>query len=257
MLKTFRYIIFLVTVSGIFACSGNSNKMFKNLNKEQTGIDFSNKLNYNDSLTVLDFEYLFNGAGVALLDVNKDGLTDVFFTGNMVSAKLYLNKGNLKFEDITEKAGLQTHGWCYGASVVDINQDGYPDIYVCKAGNRNTPADSMRNQFFINNGNNTFTESAKKMCLDDDGYDIQAAFFDYDHDGDPDMYLLRNSFVNYNRNTARAKQIDGGANSTDRLFRNNGDGTFTNVSKEAGITIEGFGLGVNICDINNDNWPDI
>jgi hypothetical protein len=93
--------------------------------------------------------------------------------------------------------------------------------------------------------------------LDDDGYDIQAAFFDYDHDGDPDMYLLRNSFVNYNRNTARAKQIDGGANSTDRLFRNNGDGTFTNVSKEAGITIEGFGLGVNICDINNDNWPDV
>ncbi|HKO80111.1 MAG TPA: VCBS repeat-containing protein, partial [Chitinophagaceae bacterium] len=231
--------------------------MFKSLDAAQTGINFSNKLNYNDSLTVLDFEYMFNGAGVALLDVNNDSLTDVLFTGNMVSAKLYLNKGNMKFEDITEQAGLQTHGWCYGASIVDINQDGYPDIYICRAGNRNTPADSMRNLFFINNGNNTFTESAKKMGLDDDGYDIQAPFFDYDQDGDLDMYLLRNSFVNYNRNTARAKQTDGGANSTDRLFRNNGDGTFTNVSKEAGITIEGFGLGVNICDINNDNWPDV
>lgn len=257
MLKTVSYLFSLVTVSVFFACSGKTGKMFKSLDTAQTGINFSNKLNYNDSLTVLDFEYMFNGAGVALLDVNKDGLPDVFFTGNMVSAKLYLNKGNMKFEDITEQAGLQTHGWCYGASVVDINQDGYPDIYICKAGNRNTPADSMRNLFFINNGNNTFTESAKKMGLDDDGYDIQAPFFDYDHDGDLDMYLLRNSFVNYNRNTARAKQTDGGANSTDRLFRNNGDGTFTNVSKEAGITIEGFGLGVNICDLNNDNWPDV
>ncbi|MCW3120276.1 MAG: hypothetical protein JWM28_4358 [Chitinophagaceae bacterium] len=256
-MKAVLYLISLVIVSVFLGCSGKTDKMFKSLDTARTGIGFSNKLNYNDSLTVLDFEYMFNGAGVALLDVNKDGLTDVFFTGNMVSAKLYLNKGNMKFEDITEQAGLQTHGWCYGASVVDINQDGYPDIYLCKAGNRNTPPDSMRNLFFINNGNNTFVESAKKMGLDDDGYDIQAAFFDYDHDGDPDMYLLRNSFVNYNRNTARAKQIDGGANSTDRLFRNNGDGSFTNVSKEAGITIEGFGLGVNICDINNDSWPDV
>lgn len=257
MLRLFRILIFLVILSGFFSCSDKNNKMFKILTPEQSGIHFANNLKYNDTLTVLDFEYMFNGAGVALLDVNKDGLLDVLFTGNMVSAKLYLNKGDMKFEDITEKAGLQTSGWCYGASVVDINQDGYPDIYICKAGNRKTPADSMHNLFFINNGNNTFAESAKKLGLDDDGYDIQAAFFDYDHDGDLDMYLLRNSFVNYNRNTARARQTDGMANSTDRLFRNNGDGSFTNVSKEAGITIEGFGLGVNVCDLNNDNWPDI
>ena len=264
-----RFILFSLVLLELSGCNTDSkNKLFKQLTANETGITFENKLNYTDSLTILDFEYLFNGAGVALLDVNKDGLLDVLFTGNMVSAKLYLNKGNMQFEDITAKAGLQTSGWCYGAAVVDINQDGYPDIYICKAGNRKTPADSMHNLFFINNGPSpsakgvgggevTFTESAKKMGLDDDGYDVQAAFFDYDHDGDLDMYLLRNSFVNYNRNTVRVKQTDGGAPSTDRLFRNNGNGTFTNVSAEAGINIEGFGLGVSICDINNDNWPDV
>ena len=159
-MRVVLYLICSLTLSVFLGCSGKTVKMFKSLDAIQTGIDFSNKLNYNDTLTVLDFEYMFNGAGVALLDVNKDGLTDILFTGNMVSAKLYLNKGNMKFEDITEQAGLHTHGWCYGASVVDINQDGYPDIYICKAGNRNTPADSMRNLFFINNGNNTFTEMA-------------------------------------------------------------------------------------------------
>jgi enediyne biosynthesis protein E4 len=336
--QAIRFLYFFLIVAGLYNCnSGNKPKLFKNLSKEETGIDFENKLNYNDSLTVLDFEYMFNGAGVALCDVNRDGLTDVLFTGNMVSCRLYLNKGNMKFEDITEKAGLKTEGWCYGASVVDINQDGFQDIYICKAGNRKTSPDSMRNLFFINNGFSksspqgddglgedsllstpwrgagsedsplstpwrgaggedsplstpwrgaggevTFTEKAAAMGLDDDGYDIQAAFLDYDHDGDLDMYLLRNSFVNYNRNTARLKEIDGGASSTDRLYRNDGispsspvgrgpgvrqlpspprgEGLgvrFTNVSKEAGITIEGFGLGVNICDINNDNWPDV
>ncbi len=277
----FLWVLFWVLmVAPSISCHSFSNeKMFKSLSKDKTGIDFENTLNYKDSLSVLDFEYMFNGAGVALLDVNKDGLTDVFFTGNYVSARLYLNKGNMKFEDITAKAGLETQGWCYGASVVDINQDGYPDIYISKAGSRGTPPEKMHNLFFINNGPSpspkgegrgevTFTESAAKMGLDDDGYDIHAAFLDYDHDGDLDMYLLRNSFVNYNRNTARMKQIDGGAPSTDKLFRNNGftpspegEGrgkvTFTDVSKEAGITIEGFGLGVNVCDLNNDNWPDV
>ena len=264
-----RFIFFCVVVVQMYGCNnGDKNKLFKKLPADKTGIYFENKLNYNDSLTILDFEYMFNGAGVALCDINKDGLTDILFTGNMVSAKLYLNKGNMQFEDITAKAGLQTSGWCYGASVVDINQDGFPDIYICKAGNRKTPADSMHNLFFINNRNGTFTESAKKMGLDDDGYDVQATFLDYDHDGDLDMYLLRNSFVNYNRNTVRAKELDGAATSTDKLYRNNGfsssslgegmgEVTFTNVSKEAGITIEGFGLGVTVCDINDDDWPDI
>jgi enediyne biosynthesis protein E4 len=248
---TVLFLFFFLT-----ACKKN-NKVFKKLSASTTGVGFENKLTYSDSLTVLDFEYMFNGAGVAACDINNDGLQDILFTGNMVSARLYLNKGNLKFEDITEKAGLTTEGWCYGVSVVDINQDGYPDFYICKSGNKNTPASKRHNLFFINNGNNTFTESAAKMGLDDDGFDVQAAFFDYDKDGDLDMYMLRNSFVNYNRNNARAVDTAGGTNSIARLYRNEGNLHFIDVSSAAGINLQGFGLGLAICDINKDNWPDV
>jgi hypothetical protein len=123
--------------------------VFKELSADKTGIDFVNQLTYNDSLTVLEFEYMFNGAGVALIDINNDGLQDIYFTGNMVSGKLYLNKGNMKFEDITQKAGVATSGWTYGVSVVDINQDGYKDIYICKGGNRKTPNSAMKNLFLL------------------------------------------------------------------------------------------------------------
>jgi len=254
-LKRIGPVLLLFT---ILSCN-KSKKLFQEVPVSKSGIQFNNKLTYSNSLTVLDFEYMFNGAGVAILDINNDGLQDIFFTANMVSAKLYLNKGNLQFEDITEKAGITTEGWCYGAAVVDINQDGYQDIYVCKSGNKFTPPGQRKNLFFINNGNNSFTESAAKMGLDDDGYDVQAAFFDYDKDGDLDMYLMRNSFVNYNRNNAREVKKDtlGTSSTTGRLFKNNGNLTFTDVSKEAGITVEGFGLGLSICDIDNDNWPDI
>ena len=203
----FKRITTFCLLVGLFSCN-NSNTLFLEVPAAKSGIQFNNKLTYSDSLTVLDFEYMFNGAGVALLDVNNDGLQDVFFTGNMVSARLYLNKGNLKFEDITESSGIKTVGWCYGPSVVDINQDGYLDIYVCKSGNKFTPPDQRKNLFFVNNGNNTFTESAAGMGLDDDGYDVQAAFLDYDKDGDLDMYLMRNAFVNYNRNNAREFKKD-------------------------------------------------
>jgi enediyne biosynthesis protein E4 len=240
------------------ACnSHSSDAVFSKVTSSFSGITFENKLTHSDSLSVLEFEYMFNGSGVALLDVNNDGLQDVMFGGNMVSSRLYLNKGNLKFEDITKKAGVETSGWVYGISVADINQDGFDDIYICKAGSRKTSPAEMKNLFFINNGNGTFTEKAASMGLDDDGYDIQAAFLDYDKDGDLDMYLLRNAFVNYNRNTARIKNIDGGAPSTDKLYRNDGNLHFTNVSSQAGILIEGFGLGATVCDLNNDNWPDL
>ena len=246
-----------VILFSVSACK-NHNTVFREVIPSESGVDFNNKLTYSDSLTVLDFEYMFNGAGVALCDINNDGLQDILFTGNMVPARLYLNKGNLKFEDITEKSRLKTEGWCYGIAVVDINQDGYQDFYICKSGNKNTPASQRHNYFFINNGNNTFTESAAKMGLDDDGYDVQAAFFDYDKDGDLDMYLVRNSFVNYNRNNAREmKSKVETSSTTNKLFRNDGNLKFTDVSKEAGINIEGFGLGVAVCDINKDNWPDI
>jgi len=253
-IKIVGLIIILFSVS---ACKKH-NTVFREVNPSESGVDFNNKLAYSDSLTVLDFEYMFNGAGVALYDVNNDGLQDILFTGNMVPARLYLNKGNLKFEDITEKSGIKTEGWCYGIAVVDINQDGYQDFYICKSGNKNTPASQRHNYFFINNGNNTFTESAAKMALDDDGYDVQAAFFDYDKDGDLDMYLLRNSFVRYNRNNAREmKSKIETSSTTDKLFRNDGNLQFTDVSEGAGITIEGFGLGLAVCDINKDNWPDV
>ncbi|MBL7697379.1 MAG: VCBS repeat-containing protein [Chitinophagaceae bacterium] len=241
----------------LLSCNSEPDTLFKRHSPDETGIHFTNQLDYNDPVTVLEFEYMFNGGGVALIDINNDSLQDIIFTGNMVSSRLYLNKGNLQFEDITEKAGVTTQGWSNGVAVVDINQDGFQDFYVCKAGNYKTPVAQMRNLFFINNGNNTFTESAEKMGLAEEGYDIQAAFFDYDKDGDLDMYLLRNAFVKYNRNDSRYKTVDGSAASTDRLFRNNGDLTFTDVSKQSGVTIEGFGLGVNICDLNNDNWPDV
>ena len=241
----------------LHSCKQDDKKLFKKLSADDTGINFNNKLFFSDSISVLEFEYMFNGGGVALIDINNDSLQDIFFTGNMVSSRLFLNKGNLQFEDITKSAGVETTGWCNGVAVVDINQDGYKDFYITKAGHYKTPQEQMQNLFFINNGNNTFTESAAKMNLDETGYDIHAAFFDYDKDGDLDIYLLRNAIVKSNRNTSRDKAVSGEAKSTDKLFRNNGNMTFTNVSREAGITIEGFGLGVNICDINNDNWPDI
>lgn len=253
-------LIFLVALLfSLNTCQqwNQKNALFWEHPAQQSGLEFSNALTHSDSLSVLEFEYMFNGAGVALGDFNNDGLNDVFFTGNERSCKLFLNKGHLKFEDVTKKSGVQTTGWCYGAAVVDINQDGWSDIYVCKAGSRLSKPEEMRNLFFINQKNGKFREAAAEMNLDQDGYDIQAAFLDYDKDGDLDMYLAKNAFVNYNRNTIRPKMTEGQAASTDKLFRNDGKLHFSDVSDTAGITIEGFALGVNICDLNADNWPDI
>ncbi len=266
------FLLFLaITLSTCQSLTGSS-KLFRQLSASETGVDFINQLTPNDSITILDFEYKFNGAGVALCDVNNDKLLDLLFTGNQVPARLYLNRtvlgeGGPKFEDITEQSGLKADGWQYGVSVVDINQDGFQDVYICRAGHRQTPASAMRNLFFVNNGLDangipTFREAADAMNLADDGYDIQAAFFDYDRDGDLDMYLLRNSIVNYNRNNSRPKQTDGQSPTTAKLYRNEGVGpaglpTFADVSRAEGITIEGFGLGVSVGDLNNDDWPDV
>ncbi|WP_181885114.1 VCBS repeat-containing protein [Pontibacter diazotrophicus] len=229
--------------------------LFELLAAEETGISFNNKLPENDTLNAMQFDYLYNGGGVAVGDINNDGLEDIYFTGNKVSGKLYLNKGNLKFEDITDKAGVATERWSTGVAMVDINQDGFLDIYICMAG----PVEEadMANLLFINNGNNTFNEAAKAYGLADTGYSTHAAFLDYDRDGDLDMYLLTNAREEQNRNLVRPKTNDGLAKSTDRLYRNNGNNTFTNVSQKAGINIEGYGLGVGISDINQDGWPDV
>ncbi len=257
MQKLFNPFLFLFAAFIFCNCTHKPLELFQSIDSESTGITFSNNLIYSDTLTVLDFEYLYNGAGVGIGDINNDGRQDIYFSGNMNSGKLYLNKGDWKFEDITEKAGVGTSVWVNGVTMVDINQDGFKDIYLCVAGTRHTPAAKKKNLLFINNGNNTFTESAAQYGLEGTGHNIQASFFDYDKDGDLDVYLLRNAFVDYSRNRARPKSVKGESSTTDQLYRNNGDQTFTDISNEAGILIEGFGLGVQVCDINDDHWPDI
>lgn len=243
----------------VFGCNPKDKKspLFELLDSKFTNIDFENNLLSTDSLNILNFEYMFNGGGVGIGDINNDGLQDIYFTGNQVSSKLYLNLGGFKFKDITKLAQVETTGWINGVSMTDINQDGLLDIYVCKGGPRNTSEKDMANLVFINQGNNSFKEMGKELGIADVGYSIQAIFFDYNKDGHQDLYLLTNALVPFNRNASKSKMIKGESASTDRLYKNNGDGTFSNVSKQAGITIEGFGLGVAICDINDDGWLDV
>ncbi|QNF31460.1 VCBS repeat-containing protein [Adhaeribacter swui] len=236
--------------------------LFTLLDSQDTGITFNNSITETDSLNILTYGYMYNGGGVAVGDVNNDGLPDLYFSGNMVSGKLYLNKGNFKFEDITAQSGTTTKLWVNGVTMVDINQDGLLDIYACTV---NPFADTTYtpNLLFINkgigpNGKPIFKEEAKAYNLADEGNSTQVAFFDYDKDQDLDMYLLRNATDNFdNPNISRPKITNGTSRSTDKLFRNNGNNTFTDVSKEAGILIEGRGLGIAVSDINQDGWPDV
>ena len=178
------FYCFLLSLMLLYACKNNevpTSTLFSLLPASQTGIDFNNTVTENDSMNLILNEYLYNGGGVAVGDINNDGLPDLFFSGNMVSSKLYLNKGNFKFEDITKTAGVTTTGWCTGVNMVDINADGYIDIYVCVAGPG--PSDQRANKLFINNKNVTFTEQAKEYNLADTSHSTQAAFFDYDRDG--------------------------------------------------------------------------
>ncbi|PHN08635.1 VCBS repeat-containing protein [Flavilitoribacter nigricans] len=235
--------------------------VFEFLPAEKTGITFSNDITTTETFNALNFEYIYNGGGVAAGDVNNDGLMDLYFTGNQVSSKLFLNKGNLQFEDITLPAGVGTDRWCTGVAMADVNDDGRLDIYVSVAGYEVAEA-AMENLLFINEGPGQdgvpqFREAAVAYGLNDAGYSTQAAFLDYDLDGDLDLYLLTNALEKYNRNNLEPRRTAGESNSTDRLYRNNGDGTFTNVSQEAGILIEGYGLGVNVTDLNFDGYPDI
>jgi hypothetical protein len=266
MIKTLPFQYKLLLFSAFFFVAGCSKSqsgdtLFKLLDPSETGIKFKNTLTPSDSVNILNHPYLYNGAGVGIGDFNGDGLPDIYFAGNMVANKLFLNKGDLKFNDITDIAGVNGEGkWSAGVSVVDINNDGKPDIYVC-ASFRSNP-DQRRNMLYINQGNNkegipTFKDEAKAYGLDDNGYSTQAIFFDYDNDGDLDMYLLTNFLGKTTPVAYRPKLVDGSAENTDRLFRNNGDNTFTNVSKEAGILFEGFGNSVSVADVNNDGWPDI
>ncbi|MEO1626645.1 MAG: VCBS repeat-containing protein, partial [Bacteroidota bacterium] len=249
----------LALLCWLTACQSSSDDrpLFEFVAPAQSGVDFSNDISYRDSLIALSFEYLFNGSGVAVGDINQDGLSDLFFTGNMVPCRLYLNKGNFQFEDITQSAGIETDGkWASGASLVDINDDGHLDIYICMGGH-SKEAGKRNNLLYINKGDNTFTEQAEAYGLADEGYSIHAAFFDYDRDNDLDLYLLTTELDPYNWTEFKARRLKGEASNTDRLYRNNGDGTFSNVSAEAGVLIEGYGLGVGVWDVNEDDWPDL
>ena len=253
-------MFFIYNISSVSA--QNSSTLFKLLPSSQTGVNFKNQITESDSLNILNQANIYNGGGVGVGDFNNDGLMDLYFAGNMVSNKLYLNKGAMKFEDVTTKANVSGEGrWCTGVSVVDINGDGLMDIYVCASFTND--AQRRTNLLYINKGMDkdgipVFKEEAAAYGLADTGFSTQAYFFDYDRDGDLDMYLVTNEI--YDPKTPirfRKKVTDGSAKNTDRLYRNNGNGTFTNVSKEAGILIEGWGHAACITDINRDGWPDI
>jgi hypothetical protein len=264
-IKKKLYLLFVLLPLIINGCK-NKNAFadkfhFTQMSASETNISFNNKITENDSVNVFTNEYMYNGSGVGIGDFNNDGLQDVFFCGSMVSSKLYINKGNFKFEDVTDKAGLQTNRWCTGVSVVDINNDGFMDIYVCVSHSNNS--EKRKNLLFINDGKLHFTEQAAIYNLADTGYATQAAFFDYDKDGDVDMYLLNHRLYSHTANNLQPKDTSGNSPAQDRLYRNDGiekgqsHPVFTDVSKEAGIKEDGYGLGLVITDANNDNWPDI
>ncbi|MGM9511724.1 CRTAC1 family protein [Larkinella sp. GY13] len=251
-------------LTGWLAIRPHDAKLFVKRPASQTGITFANRLTETDSLNALTFEYLYNGAGVGVGDFNRDGRADLFFAGNQVSSQLYLNQTEpgqpMRFRDITRQSGTGTQSWCTGVSVADVNQDGWPDLYVCVAGKTTDPA-ARANKLFINNGPTadsipTFTERAAEYGLNDTGYSTQAVFFDYDRDGDLDCYLLTNALEIISRNNLRPKYTNGEAPSTDRLFRNEGN-HFVDVSRQAGILIEGYGLGVCLSDLDDNGWPDV
>lgn len=241
-----------------------SDTLFTLLSPKQTGIDFANTLGYDREFNIYTYRNFFNGGGVAIGDLNKDGLPDVFLTANRAANRLFLNQGNFKFKDITESAKVAgDKAWSTGVTLADVNADGWLDIYVCNSGG--VAGDNKQNELFINQGNPdgtglvTFKEAAADYGLADRGYSTHAAFFDYDHDGDLDCYLLNNSYqaigsFNLRKNMRPVRDPIGG----DKLYRNDG-GQFVDVSEAAGIygSVIGFGLGVTVGDVNRDGWLDI
>ncbi len=243
-----------------------NNKLFQKIPGNESGVSFSNNLKETPQLNIYTWRYIYNGAGVAVGDINNDGLSDLYFCSNTGSNKLYLNKGNLKFEDITKQAKVEApKGFKTGVTLVDLNADGYLDIYVCRDA---SPDPKLRsNLLYINNQDNTFTEKGASFGLNDTGYSNQAIFFDYDLDNDLDMYLVNHPNDFSKATTTRLKKDENGNISRfdksdndfmrDKFYRNNGDNTFSEVAKEIGIDNHAFGLSASVTDINQDGWPDI
>ncbi|MBL7697520.1 MAG: VCBS repeat-containing protein, partial [Chitinophagaceae bacterium] len=263
MLRYIGVVAFIL----VFGCTSRNDTLFRKVSSSQSGIRFQNVVTENDSINPLDLEFLYNGGGVAAADFNNDGATDLYFTASMVSNRLYLNKGKFNFSDVTSEAGVTGEGrWANGASVVDINNDGWQDIYISNT-IKSDPL-QRRNLLYINKGANAagipvFKEMAAEYGLADTSLSVQAAFFDYDNDGDLDLYLMTTRIAKregarfFSNNFGDSVQID-----VDRLFRNDWSDSlqhpfFTDVSKPAGIVHPGFGLGLSIADINKDGWKDI
>src|SRR5688572_11208440 len=246
----------IVALLFLGACN-DEKQLFKKHESTVSGVVFKNTLNPTDDFNIIDYLYFYNGGGVAIGDINGDELPDLFFSGNQVKNKLYLNKGNLQFEDITEKAGVAgKSSWNTGSVMGDVNGDGLLDIYVCAVvGLKNLKG---YNELFINNGDNTFSERAEEYGLDFESYSSSAAFLDYDLDGDLDIYLLNHaihtpgSFGHSNQRNVRTYETG------DKLLRND-SGKFVDVSEQAKIYggINGYGLGMAISDFNTDGYPDI
>ena len=254
-----KVLIISTIIPLLISCkNGNDDvKLFEKLSNTQTKVDFKNDLVEKKGFGILDYLYFYNGAGVSSGDINNDGLVDLYFVSNQGKSKLYLNKGNMQFEDISEKAGVQGFSdWKTGVTMADVNADGLLDIYVCAVGNFKGLEGS--NELYINNGDLTFTEKAHEYGLDFTGFSTQAAFFDYDKDGDLDCYLL-NHAVHTSRSYDRVSTRMLKDNEAGDYLYENVDGKYRDVSKKTGIyqAAMGYGLGISVSDINNDGWEDI
>jgi enediyne biosynthesis protein E4 len=274
MISNSKAVLFLSLIIILHSCKKESSDVeipkldnvsnFTLLDAKQTGLDFINKVEDQENFNILTYRNYYNGGGVAIGDINNDGLNDVFFTANMTDNRLYLNKGKLMFEDITAKAGIKgKKSWCTGVTMADVNADGWLDIYVCYSGG--VANDNKENELFINNKNGSFTERAKEYGLNDPGLSTHAAFFDFDMDGDLDCYVLNNSYLDPEKISYIPRDVfDEKALGGDRLYRNdgsqaNGIPKFKNITKESGLYSNnvGFGLGLSVGDVNGDHYPDI
>ncbi|UII19899.1 FG-GAP-like repeat-containing protein [Fulvivirga ligni] len=266
----FKYILVLmVLASALTSCNdhakteqhSSSQTLFQKVSSDHSNITFANQLTETDTFNYFNYPYIYMGGGVAVADFNNDELPDIYFTGNMVENKLYLNKGGLKFEDISQASGTVGDGsWMHGITICDINNDGWKDIYISISGRQG----QCRNQLFVNQGVNdqgipVFKEEAAKYGIDDPGHSTQATFFDYDNDGDQDLYVANYPITDfktpsfYYSEMIKHPKMD----LSDHLYRNNGDGSFTNVTEEAGLLSFGLSLSATISDLNNDGYKDI
>ena len=256
-----RSIPLLLLIIFLSSCHKDPLVLYKQKHADDTGIYFNNRIEETDSFNILTSEYIFNGGGVAVGDFNNDGKSDLLFTGNQVANQLYLNQGDFKFKEVGKQSGIGAEDrWCTGVAVVDINLDGWLDVYICTA--MKEEGQHRKNLLFVNQGLNKsgvpiFREMAANYGIDDSSNSMNATFFDYDKDGLLDLYVLNNQQVHTLPTNYRPKINDGTAISNDKLYHNNGDGTFTDVTLQAGIVYEGFGLGLAISDLNYDGWPDI